>query len=71
MKQNLMRLRHGQLVMATIKNIMEDILRSLPEFIYKYYQGDEMRKIENMIVNARSKVLKIFYIFFYVIIFIK
>lgn len=66
-----MRLRHGQLVMATIKNIMEDILRSLPEFIYKYYQGDEMRKIENMIVNARSKVLKIFYIFFYVIIFIK
>ena len=59
MRQNLMRLKHGQLVIATIKATFEDIRRSVPDFIHKFYQGDEMRKLQTMIDEARTKVKKI------------
>ncbi len=56
MKQNFLRLKQGQLVINRIKHILEDIKRSLPYFIFKFNQGEEMRNIEIMVENARKKV---------------
>jgi hypothetical protein len=73
MRQNELRLIAGQVVISTIKATIEDIRRSLPDFIHKFYHnGDEMRKIEMMVDEAKSNVNKfdlinfdlIFYLFF-------
>ncbi len=56
MRQNLVNLKQGQLVIAAIKAIVEDIRRSIPDFIHKFYRGEEMRKIENLVSEAKSKV---------------
>lgn len=52
-----MRLKNGQLTIGSIKNTIEDIKRSLPDFINKFYYGEEMRKIEKIILEAKSKVI--------------
>lgn len=54
MKQNLVNLKKGQIAIAKIKAIVEDIRRSVPDFINKYYYGEEMQKIEKMIATAKS-----------------
>ena len=57
MHRNRLHLRHGQVVIAFIKGTIEDIRRSLPDFIHKFYHsGEEMRKIEIMVEEAKAKV---------------
>jgi len=58
MTQNQSRLRHGQVVIATIKATVEDIRRSLPDFIHKFYHSGEMKKIQIMVYDAKNKVFK-------------
>ncbi len=56
MRKNLECLKYGQLVISVIKAIIEDIRRSIPDFINKFYNGEEMKKIENMVSEAKTKV---------------
>ena len=58
MKQNLVHLKKGQLVIAAIKATIEDIRRSIPDFINKFYKGEEMRKLENLIAEAKISKVK-------------
>jgi len=76
MLQNDLRLRVGKVVISTIKATIEDIRRSLPNFINKfYYDGVEMRKIEMMVDEGKSNLNKFdkinfdlfFYLFFIII----
>lgn len=56
MRQNHLRVKQGQAVICTIKTVVEDLRRSLPDFIHKFYHGDEMLKIDLMIEDAKYKV---------------
>jgi hypothetical protein len=56
MNENFTVLKNGQIIINSMKETIEDIRRSLPDFINKFYHEDEMRKIDKMVIEAKSKV---------------
>jgi len=55
-KGNIENIKFGQLVISFIKNTFEDVRRTIPEFIKKFYEGEELKKIQKVVKEAKAKV---------------